>query len=125
MDIVAETNSQIDKYEFYSKVMDRTDGHFTIDQIETETDRQIKTGFLQLSEGEHYLARTADRQREKLVEKELQKGHLKSGPFISEATLEASFKGTRLKDDQKAAIRLFTRHTSVIAKIQGLSLIHI
>ena len=119
MDIVAETNSQIDKYDFYSKVMDRTDGHFTIDQIETETGRQIKTGFLQLSEGEHYLARTADRQREKLVEKELQKGHLKSGPFISEATLEAAFKGTRLKDDQKAAIRLFTRHTSVIAKIQG------
>lgn len=119
INIVAETNSQIGMHEFYREVMDQTDGHFTIDQIETETDRQIKTGFLQLSECGHYLARTADRQREKLVEKEFQKGHLKSTPLATEKTLNAALEGDALKDDQKAAIKLFIRHTSRYAKIQG------
>ena len=119
MDIVAETDTQIGLHKFYSKVMDRTDGHFTIDQIENEVDRVIQTGFLEASLDKHYIARTSDLLRERLVEQEFQKGHLQSAPLVTEDRLKDVMNSDWLKNDQKTAIRHFTLLQSRFGKIQG------
>ena len=119
MEVVAETNSHMEVHKFHQEVMDRTHGHFTIDQIKDEIVRQIDKGYMIRSEDGGYLARAVDIRREKLVTEELQKGHLKSKPLLSKTQLMATVDGTFLKDDQKAAIKLFTRSNSRYVKIQG------
>ena len=119
VDIIAETRTQTTTFNLYREIMDRTDGHFTIDQIEAEVTNLVTKGYLQRSGDGSRLARSKDLWRKEYVIQELQKGHLKSKPLVSEKKLLEAFEGTNLKDDQKAAIRIFTRSNSRYVKIQG------
>jgi len=119
MNIIAETSPHVSKHRLYRDIMDRTDGHFTIDQIQEEVSSQINKGFLTESKDCEHLARSVDLRREKQIKAALEKGHLRSRPLVNEKELTDALSLTNLKEDQKAAIRLFTRSSSTYVKIQG------
>lgn len=118
---VSETQSFIGKYALLREVMDRTHGNLTIDKIESAIEKQLKSETLVLSKcGQHYkTAQTLE--REWSVVRELQRGHLKSGPLVSEDKLNAVLDKSILTDGQKAASRLIALDVSGIVKIQGVA----
>ena len=119
MNIIAETNSHIGRHDFLRAVMSQTYGHFSIDEVTQETRKQIQSGYMVQSECGQFYARSIDQRREKQVKLELQKGHLKSKPLLSESKLKTALAGNDLKSDQLEAIRLLARSNSRFIKFQG------
>lgn len=119
MNIISETNENVNQHDLRRAILSRSHGHLDIDRVNAEIDRQISKGFLTQSiDGEH-LTRSIDLRRKKQVTSELQKGHLKSKPILTEQQLESILSSAPLKNDQKAAIKLMTRSNSRYVKIQG------
>jgi len=119
--IIAETQSHVSTHNLYKDVMDRTDGHFTIDQIVDEVDRQVQNGFLVKSMDGGFVARSVDRRREKLVIEEFRKGQNECKPLLTKKQLGETFKNTILKDDQKAGLELLARSHDRTLKIEGIA----
>ena len=121
VNIIAETQTHVSTHNLYRDIMDRTDGHFTIDQIKGAVDRQIDKGALVRSKDGGYLARSVDLRRETLVMEELAKGHNQSKPLLTQKQFEDTVKATILKNDQIDSVDLITRSHDRVGKIKGVA----
>lgn len=119
LNIVAETQSEVERFDLFKEVMSQSWGHFTLGMIEGEIEHQVELGYIQQSKCGHFYARSVDLRRKQYVTDELQKGHLKSKPLLSKRVLENVFENSHLKSDQKEAARLLALSPSRYVKIQG------
>lgn len=112
---MAETQRSFGKYALLRSIMGETYGHFTIDKVQAEIDKQRDNGLIKQSkDGKHYaLAKTLRREKEAIDQMHI--GHLQSKPIFDRQIAIDKVSGGNLTSGQTngAALILSSRHRFV------------